>query len=111
MKDDHAVADTGQIDNPEGAAGLPYANLPHAGSNRLHRFPVAGVETLLDLAQLIARLRPRLIRKVSEVREAVAEEDDWFHGSIVSISILESKALTEPYLRRFAWVRDQGTIP
>jgi len=92
VPDDDGIADRGEIDHPKRAGRLAYANFPDAGSNRIHRFPIRGIMSLLDMPQLIACLRACEVWKISDAREAVAERYDGFHELRVSKQIHGCKA-------------------
>lgn len=80
-----------KVDDTKRARRLPDTYLANACTNRLHRLPVSRIIPLLDLAQLIARLRSSILWKVAEAGQAVPEKRDHFHARSVSKPIHRDK--------------------
>jgi len=57
------IGELGYIHNAKRTAGIANPDLSNARLNRIHRFPVVGIEALLHLEDLPACLPSRLIWK------------------------------------------------
>ena len=74
MQDIHNIREFRHVDDPKGAAGIPYPNLPHTRPDRGHRLPVVGIQALLHLVELVPCFLPREHRKGTQIIKGAAQE-------------------------------------
>ena len=80
MQHVHRFGASGEVDHPVRAAVVRHANLLDTPADRRHWFEIVGLLTALHFVQLIARIVPRVLRKISKALEGVAEETHGPHN-------------------------------